>query len=134
MFEVVRSTAGEVVAIVVKKDFMKEGVNFVSEEDFPLQLGISCYKKGDRIRAHFHLKREVKIDVIQEVVHVESGSLKVDLYDSNGGKIRSVDLSTGDTVFFVSGGHGFQMCENVKLIEVKQGPYFGKDSDKKLIE
>jgi len=134
MFEVAKSNSGETIAIIVKKDFMKEGVNFVSQEDFPLQLGISSYNKGDRIRAHFHPRREVKIDTIQEMVHVESGRLEVDLYDLNGVKIKTVGLSTGDTILFVNGGHGFRMHENVKLIEVKQGPYFGKNSDKKLLE
>jgi hypothetical protein len=39
----------------------------------------------------------------------------------------------GDTIFFVAGGHGFTMLEDSKIIEVKQGPYFGKDKDKLML-
>jgi hypothetical protein len=36
-------------------------------------------------------------------------------------------------VIFLDGGHGFEVLEDTKLIEVKQGPYPGKDKDKELI-
>jgi hypothetical protein len=131
--EEIRSGDGRIIAIVVKRDFEK-GVNFVSKPDFPLQLGISSYKKGEKIKAHFHMEKEIKIDKLQEVVHIESGRAVVDLYDLNGRKFKSVDLSADDTIFFVDGGHGFEMLEDTKIIEVKQGPYFGKDKDKRIIE
>lgn len=51
-----------------------------------------------------------------------------------GKKIRAVELLTGDTIFLVDGGHGFEMLEDTKIIEVKQGPYLGKDEDKRMIE
>lgn len=43
--ENIKSTDGKTIAIVVRKDFKKNGVNFISDPDFPLQLGISNYKK-----------------------------------------------------------------------------------------
>ena len=132
--EEIKSDDGTIIAIVVKRDFEKEGVNFVSKPDFPLQLGISNYKEGDKIKAHFHIERETTISKIQEVVHIESGRTIVSLYDLNGKKIKSAELSNGDTIFFVDGGHGFEMLEDTKIIEVKQGPYFGKDKDKRMIE
>ena len=68
------------------------------------------------------------------MVHIKSGRTVVNLYDLNGKKFKSVELSDGDTIFFVDGGHGFEMLEDTKIIEVKQGPYFGKDKDKRMIE
>ncbi len=132
--EEIKSDDGRTIAIVVKRDFKKDGVNFVSKQDFPLQLGISSYKKGDEIKAHLHIQKEIKINKIQEVVYIERGRTMVGLYDLNGRKFKSVELSDGDTIFFVDGGHGFEMLEDTKIIEVKQGPYFGKDKDKRLIE
>ena len=41
----------------------------------------------------------------------------------------SRDLSAGDTILLVKGGHGFEMLSEVEMIEVKQGPYAG-DEDK----
>lgn len=132
--EEIISDDGRIIAIVVKREFEKDGVNFVSKQDFPLQLGISSYKKGATIKAHFHIEKEIRINKIQEVVHIESGRTMVSLYDLNGKKFKSVELSEGDTIFFVDGGHGFEMLEDTKIIEVKQGPYFGRDKDKRMIE
>lgn len=132
--EEIKSDDGKIIAIVVKGNFEKDGVNFVSKEDFPLQLGISSYKKDNRIKPHFHIEKEIKVNKIQEVVHIESGRTIVSLHDSNGEKFKSIELSTGDTIFFVDGGHGLKMLEDTKILEVKQGPYFGKDKDKRVIE
>jgi hypothetical protein len=38
-------------------------------------------------------------------------------------------LEAGDTILLISGGHGFEVLEELDMIEVKQGPYAG-DSDK----
>lgn len=125
---------GKVIAIVIRKSFQKSGINFVSEKDFPLQLGVNSYKKGESIKPHSHLNKKLTINKIQEVVHFESGKATVTLYDADGNKFRTLELSEGDTIFFVEGGHGFTMLEDTKIMEVKQGPYFGKDKDKVLIE
>jgi hypothetical protein len=132
--EEIRSDDGRIIAIVVRRDFEKEGVNFISKDDFPLQLGVSGYKKGATIKAHFHIEKEIKINKIQEVVHIESGRTRVNLYDLDGKKFKLVELSDDDTILFVDGGHGFEMLEDTRIIEVKQGPYFGKDEDKRMIE
>ena len=132
--EEIKSDDGKTIAIVVKRDFEKDGVNFISKPDFPLQLGISSYKKGEEIKAHFHIEKEIRINKIQEVVHIESGRTRVNLYDLNGKKIKSIELSDDDTILFVDGGHGFEMLDDTKIIEVKQGPYFGKNRDKRMIE
>jgi len=132
--EEIKSKDGKLIALVIRGDFENEGVNFVSKKEFPLQLGISSYKKGEKIKAHFHIEKEIKIDKVQEVVHIESGKAIVNLYDLDGEKIKSIGLLAKDTIFFVDGGHGFEMLEDTKLIEVKQGPYLGKNKDKRMIE
>jgi len=119
---------------VVRHNFQKSGVNFLSKADFPLQLGVSSYKEGERIKPHFHMKKEIVINEIQEVVHLESGKAVVSLYGSNNQKFDSVELQAGDTIFFVAGGHGFTMLDDTKIVEVKQGPYLGKDKDKAILE
>ncbi len=132
--EKIQSADGTTIAIIARAIFGKKRGNFFSQEDFPLQLGISHYKKGDKIRPHRHIDKELVIDKIQEIVHFESGRAIVNLYDLKGTKFKSIELSMGDTIFFVEGGHGFTMLEDTQLIEVKQGPYLGKDKDKAMIE
>lgn len=126
--------SGSLVAIVVRQSFAKPGVNFLSQASFPIQLGVSQYKKGHLIEPHIHLERKIIIEKVQEVVHVDSGSTIVELYDSQGMRFEEVKLASGDTIFFLQGGHSFRMLEDTKLIEVKQGPYVDKKKDKRFIK
>jgi len=132
--EEIFSNDGSIVAIVAKKNFKKEGMNFLTREDFPLQMGINSYKKGDQIKAHLHLDKATIINRFQEVVYIKSGRATVRLYDSKKAYLKSIDLSSGDVIFLASGGHGFDICEDTTILEVKQGPYLGKERDKVIIE
>jgi len=132
--EEIKSSNELTIAIVVKKDYKKEGVNFVSKSEYPLQLAVSSYKAGHKINDHLHQKREITINNIQEVVYFKSGEALVSLFGEDKKLVRTLKLSAGDVVFFVNGGHGFKMSKDTTIIEVKQGPYFGKDLDKVIIE
>lgn len=130
----IKSGNGETIAIIVKNSYKKDGVNFLSKSHFPLQLGVNSYSTGDKIKPHIHLDKTVTIKTCQEIAFIKNGEVVVHLYDSNRVLFDSFNLSTGDLIFFVSGGHGFEILEDTTIIEVKQGPYFGKDQDKALIE
>jgi hypothetical protein len=121
---------GETIAILVRNSFNKDGINFISKPEYPLQVGLSNYKKGQKIQPHIHLNREIRVDSIQEVIYIKSGRTVVNLYDSSKAFLKSIELSTGDLIFFVGGGHGFDVLEGTTLIEVKQGPYINVNTDK----
>ena len=42
-------------------------------------------------------------------------------------------LGPGDVIILMSGGHGFEVLEDLNMVEVKQGPYVG-DADKTRFE
>jgi hypothetical protein len=131
--EEIKSPDGKTVALVVRNEYNKEGINFISENHYPLQVGINNYRKNEKIKPHSHINRKITINTAQEVIYIKSGKAKLDLYDGNNSKFQTLTLSTGDLVFFISGGHGFQILENTTIIEVKQGPYNGKNQDKMMI-
>ena len=54
----------------------------------------------------------------------------MDFYDDYEDYLESRILNAGDVILLVSGGPGFQVLEEVEMIEVKQGPYSG-DVDKR---
>jgi hypothetical protein len=64
---------------------------------------------------------------------VKKGKLRVDLYSDAREYRDSRVLEGGDVILLVSGGHGFEVLEDVEMIEVKQGPYTG-DADKTRFE
>jgi mannose-6-phosphate isomerase-like protein (cupin superfamily) len=35
-------------------------------------------------------------------------------------------LESGDVILLIKGGHGFEVLEELEMIEVKQGPYLGE--------
>ena len=124
---------GKTLALILRARFDKEGVNFVTAEDNPIQLGILKHRQGVKIKPHIHRASAKVINSVQEVLHIEYGRVEVDFYD-DGEKIRTTILNMGDTILLISGGHGFDILEDSKIIEVKQGPYEGVERDKKLLE
>lgn len=120
----------ELLALIIRKRFEKEGVNFVTPNSYPLQLGASKYKKNGEIKPHFHKSTPKYIKTIHEILYIVYGKLRVDLYDGDR-KVTKI-LNSGDTILLM-GAHGFKVLKNTKIIEVKQGPYFDKKTDKQLL-
>lgn len=58
--------------------------------------------------------------------------MRVDFYDEYEDYLESRDLKAGDIILLVSGGHGFQVLEDVEMVEVKQGPYAGENDKKRF--
>ena len=132
--KVIKTKKGHTVAIIVKDGDNRDGINFISENQHPLQVGKNNYRKNEKIKPHRHLNRKITIETTQEMLYIKDGKVKVDLYDANNTKFESLILSTGDLIFFVSGGHGLEILEDTTIIEVKKGPYNGRTQDKKIIE
>ena len=51
--------------------------------------------------------------------------LRVDFYRNDQTYLKSTILQKGDIILLASGGHGFQVLEEVEMVEIKQGPYLG---------
>jgi hypothetical protein len=57
----------------------------------------------------------------------------VDFYSEAGAYLESRELGAGDVILLIRGGHGFEVLEEIEMVEVKQGPYIG-DADKTRIK
>jgi hypothetical protein len=125
--------AGEkLLAIIVRAQVVTEKkYNFLTDQQSPLQLGVSSYEGGELITPHAHLRTPVTVPTGQEFILVKSGRLRVNLYDAETREQLAVrDLGAGDGILLVSGGHGFEVLEACQIMEVKQGPYLSKEKDK----
>ena len=120
-------------ALVVRASYEEEGVNFLTPNDNPLQLGVLKHRQGTAIRPHTHRSLPRVVEQVQEVLHVARGEIEVSFYGKKGKRIRSTTVRSGDTILLVSGGHGFSILKDSKIIEVKQGPYYGPDEDKQQL-
>jgi hypothetical protein len=120
---------GQIYAIIIKNQFKKEGIHFFTPPEFSQQLGYMNHKKGKKIEPHFHNAVERNVVYTQEVLFIKKGILKVNFYDDNKLFITDRILESGDVILLSTGGHGFEVMEELEMVEVKQGPYCG-DMDK----
>lgn len=120
-------------AIIVSSRFDKPGIHFFTPNDFSQQLAYMKHPAGKIILPHVHnpVKREVHFT--KEVLFIRKGKLRVDFYDEDKNYLESRILETGDVILLSNGGHGFEVLEEVEMIEVKQGPYAG-EADKTRFE
>lgn len=116
-------------AIIVRADFSEPGIHFFTPDDFSQQLAYMRHPAGKIIEPHVHNPVSRNVHYTLEVLLIKRGRLRVDFYDDGRNYIESRILEGGDLILLASGGHGFEVLEEVEMVEVKQGPYAG-DQDK----
>lgn len=114
-------------ALIIKANFKKEGVEFFTENDFPVQMGYMNREKGYTIARHKHspVNTHPISGMSQEILIIRSGKIKVDIYSTMDEWISTVVVESGDVIMFLKGGHGFEMLEASEFLEIKQGPFGG---------
>jgi len=132
---------GRLLAIIIRHGFSEPGIHFCTPDDFSQQLAYMRHPVGKEIPPHHHNPVTRQVQFTQEVLFIRRGRLRVDFYDDDRVYLESHILEAGDTILLASGGHGFEVLEEVEMIEVKQGPYAGEQDktrfeavDKKLLK
>ncbi len=121
---------GALLAIIIKQQPVQPGVSFVTQNDNSLQLATMQHPAGRQIQPHCHHPVERKIWYTQEVLVVQKGTLRVDFFSLDGAYLHSRLLLAGDVILLTeNAGHGFEVIEDLEMLEIKQGPYAG-DADK----
>ncbi|MCB1724569.1 MAG: hypothetical protein KDJ39_12840 [Gammaproteobacteria bacterium] len=121
--------AGETLAVIVSRVFSEPGIHFFTPGEYSQQLAFMRHATGHVIQPHVHNPVAREVHYTQEVLFIRKGRLRVDFYGSDREYLESVVLEAGDTILLIAGGHGFEVLEEVEMLEVKQGPYVG-DHDK----
>ena len=116
----------ELLAIIVRNDFTSDGIRFFTPYEFSQQLAYMQHPKGKIIEPHMHNIIPRNITYTQEVLIIKRGRLRVDFYDRNASYLQSRILNAGDIILLAAGGHGFEVLDELEMIEVKQGPYTGE--------
>ena len=115
----------KLLAIIVNSNKIKKnGVNFISPENFPHQVGFINHKSGYEVLPHTHKNFLRKIYKTSEVLFVKNGILRVDFYVNKKKYLFSKILKKEDLIILNEGSHGFKVIKKCQLIEIKQGPFF----------
>jgi len=117
---------GQLLAIIISHRFNKPGIHFFTPDELSQQLAYMHHPTGKLIPPHVHNPVPREVIYTQEVLFIKAGKLRVDFYTDQQKYLESRILEAGDTILLVMGGHGFEVLEEVEMIEVKQGPYVGE--------
>ena len=120
---------GDLCAIILPADFDEPGIQFFTSNDLSQQLASMSYSAGKVIPAHTHNLVRREVSYTQEALFIRKGKVRVDFYTQRQEYCKSRVLGAGDVILLIAGGHGFEVLEDLNMVEIKQGPYFG-DSDK----
>lgn len=117
---------GELHAIIIPSNFAEPGVHFFTPNELSQQLAFMKHSPRKKIQPHTHNPVPREVLYTQEVLFIRKGKLRVDFYSDRKELVETKILSNGDVILLVQGGHGFEVLEEVEMIEVKQGPYVGE--------
>lgn len=122
-----------VIAIIIHKEHEHDGIEFLSPQEYLLQLGYMRRPSGYQIVPHVHKPVPRATSGTQEVLFIKSGKIRIDFYSPDQVFLESRVLTAGDTILLVDAGHGIEVLEKAEIIEVKNGPYI-EGADKTRFE
>ena len=124
---------GQLLALIVSHQFSKPGIHFFTPDEFSQQLAYMQHPVGKVILPHVHQSVPREVQYTQEVLFLKRGKLRADFYDQQQQYLESHLLLAGDVILLITGGHGFEVLEEVEMIEVKQGPYVGEQDKTRFV-
>ena len=119
--------SNEILAIIVNAESEKDGVTFVTPDDYSQQLAYMKHPAGFVIKPHVHNEVKREIMYTKETLVIVKGKMRCDFYSDDRKYLKSSIVNAGDVILLVSGGHGFECLEDTEMFEVKQGPYAGEN-------
>lgn len=114
---------GSLLAVIVYNGHQSDGVSFITDKKSLLQLGYMNHPTGYRVKPHSHNKVHRHLVGTQEVLFIKKGKIKIDFYSHDQVYLESRELSSGDIVLLIDGGHGITILHEATIVEVKNGPY-----------
>ena len=109
-----------------------KGIEFFTANNLNMQIGLMGHTKNHIIKPHFHINRKKIVKQMSEFLIIFSGQLKVYFYNKKKLRDKSLILNKKDMILLISGGHGFKVLKKLEMLEIKQGPFIGKNDKIKL--
>ncbi|AFY34235.1 hypothetical protein [Calothrix sp. PCC 7507] len=123
----------QLLALIISQKFHAPGIHFFTPNELSQQLAYMHHPAGKVIQPHIHNSFVREVQYTQEVLFIKKGKLRVDFYNNQQQYLESRILEAADVILLVAGGHGFEVLEEIEMIEVKQGPYVGEQDKTRFI-
>lgn len=114
---------GTLIALIIYKIYKQNGIQFLSPNEYSLQLGYMTRPKGYKIMPHIHNPVHRHTIGTQEVLFIKSGEIRIDFYSFEQFFLESRKLSAGDIILLAGAGHGIEVLQEAEIVEVKNGPF-----------
>src|ERR1700677_594090 len=109
---------GRLCAIIVRAEYDENGIQFFTANELSQQLASMSYGPGKVIQAHTHQEVRREVFHTQEALFIRKGKLRVDFYSDQQEYRCSRVLHKGDVILLIAGGHGFEVLEELNMVEV----------------
>lgn len=114
---------------IISRNVSGSRVNLTPENQI-LQASIINFGRNTKVVAHSHLNTERHTFGTQEAWVVLKGKAEVLFYDLDKKLINSKLISRGQVIILFNGGHALKTkSRSFIMVEIKNGPYLGKDYD-----
>ena len=121
-----------VLARIIPESAWNKGLGFYSNDADFIQVGTWNYDKGKKLNRHIHNSVKREINRTYEVLYVKKGAIKAQIYDINENLVDELIVNAGDTLILLESGHGYEIMEdNTQVLEIKNGPYLGAETDRR---
>jgi len=135
MIQIFSKVDGRLLHQIQRLNDIKNGRKDLSDPKEFLQMSTLKLKKDTTFKPHKHIWHDIKPTAIaQESWVVIKGSVRCIFYDLDDTIIDEIILNPGDCSITYFGGHNYYIEEDCIVLEIKTGPYFGVELDKKHIE
>ena len=121
-------------ASVIRPLLVSEGLSFFTPDEKFIQVGTWNYKKNRVLDLHYHLEFPRNSYKTNEAVFVIKGKILCKLFRENGEFLKEVTINENEMIIQFNGAHEYTILEDSIAIEIKNGPYFGPEKDRKRIE
>ena len=120
-------------ASVIDVNDISSGRHNSADEQQILQVSAMQLISGQKVNAHRHLSISRNTTGTQECWVILTGLVSVQIFDIDQMQIDDFLLSTGTCLTTYRGGHALQVLQSAKIIEIKNGPYYGAKFDSQSI-
>jgi hypothetical protein len=122
-----------VLARKIEQADMGEGLSFFSDAHDTIQVGTWVYPEGKELAPHIHKAVPRQFERTAEVLVVLKGKILASIYDEDKNYAGDWEISAGEILIALRGGHGYTVLEPSIVYEIKTGPYPGADADRERI-
>lgn len=118
---------GKILAMVFSKNLSTDAISFLTPRELPLQVGLLQWKGGKQVPFHFHNHFKYNVTTTHEILYIEKGNMDVIITDFQWNELRKLELTAGDMILLMDGGHSVMCHDGSRIWEIKQGPYPGDE-------